>query len=161
MSITDSFSVDPISDYAPEEDPQPCAKCKRLSRPVTRKTVLLMLKSDRLEQVGQRNYRFCGDSECPVVYFSEDCDMTFAKEDLRVRVGLKEQVDPIPLCYCFGFDEKDVRKDLAQKGWSHIPQRIAGLIKQGMCACDTRNPSGVCCLGEINEAINKRLRLVT
>jgi hypothetical protein len=114
-----------------------------------------MLKSDRLEQVGQRNYRFCSDSECQVVYFSEECDTTFVKEDLRVRVGLKDRVDPIPLCYCFGFDEKDVREDLAEKGWSHIPQLIAGLIKQGMCACETRNPSGACCLGEINEAMNK------
>jgi hypothetical protein len=33
--------------------------------------------------------------------------VTFRTEALRVRVGLKERADPIPLCYCFGFDEKD------------------------------------------------------
>lgn len=26
------------------------------------------------------------------------------KEMLTVRVGIKETEDPIPLCYCFGYD---------------------------------------------------------
>jgi hypothetical protein len=115
------------------------------------------LKSDRLDQVGEKDYRFCADSLCPVVYFSDECDTSFVKEDLRVRVGLKEHLDPIPLCYCFGFDEKDVREEFTENGFSQIPQRIAGLIKQAMCACETRNPSGACCLGEVNEVIKKML----
>lgn len=84
--------------------------------------------------------------------------MTFRTEDLRVRVGLKERVDPIPLCYCFGFDERDAREEIAVTGASTIPKRIAALIEQKMCACPTRNPSGACCLGEVNEAIKRLMK---
>jgi hypothetical protein len=51
-----------------------------------------------------------------------------------VRVGLKEKLDPIPLCYCFGFDEADAREEISHTGQTSIPQRIATLLKQGMCA---------------------------
>lgn len=156
MNVADTLSVDPIDAPVPQDDPQrSCANCTGASRPVTRKTVFLMLKSDRLELVDQEDYRFCSDSECQVVYFSEESGATFLTEDLRIRVGLKERVDPIPLCYCFGFDEKDLREEMATTGWSLIPQRIASLIKQGMCACPAKNPSGACCLGDVNEAIKR------
>lgn len=76
-------------------------------------------------------------------------------DDLRVRVGLKERVDPIPLCYCFGFEESDAREEISRTGTSTISQRIAALIKQKMCACPARNPSGACCLGEVNKAVKR------
>jgi hypothetical protein len=74
-----------------------------------------------------------------------------------VRVGLKVKQDPIPLCYCFGFDEANARDEIAHTGQTSTPQRIAALIKQGMCACPERNPSGACCLGEVNKAIERLL----
>lgn len=79
--------------------------------------------------------------------------MVFTKDALRVRVGMKEKEAPIPLCYCFGFDEEDARAEIARVGRSTIPQRISVFIKQGMCACPTRNPSGACCLGDVSKVI--------
>lgn len=134
-----------------------CRSCGCASRQVTRKTVLLMLKPELLDRVGEAEYRFCSDPECHVVYFAEEQGLMFTTDDLRVRVGLKERQDPIPLCYCFGFKEADVREEITLTGQSAIPQRIAALIKQGLCACETRNPSGSCCLGEVNKAV-RRLR---
>jgi hypothetical protein len=90
-----------------------------------------------------------------VVYFSEDGDAVFTTGDLRVCVGAKEREDPIPLCYCFGFDEGDVREEIGRTGGSMIPQKISVLVKQGMCACETRNPSGACCLGDVIEAVRR------
>jgi hypothetical protein len=78
-------------------------------------------------------------------------------EDLRVRVGLKEKDDPAPLCYCFGFDERHARDEIASTGRCSIPERITALIRQGMCACAERNPSGACCLGEVNRAVKRLL----
>src|SRR5262249_4334747 len=78
--------------------------------------------------------------------------------DLRVRVGFKEHDDPIPLCYCFGFDEADVREEIACTGESAIPQKISAMVKQGLCACETRNPSGACCLGEVNKTVTRLTR---
>lgn len=134
-----------------------CVKCGSASRLVTRKTMLLMLRAERFDTAADGEYRFCADPECRVVYFTEGEGASFTTDDLRVRVGLKEKADPIPLCYCFGFDEADARGEISSTGRSTIPQRISALIRQGMCACAERNPSGACCLGEVNRAIKRLL----
>ena len=145
---------------APRDDPKhACVVCKGSSRPVTRKTMLLMLKPDRFDEVEDGDYRFCSSQECCVVYFTESSGRAYTTVDIRVRVGLKEKVDPIPLCYCFGFDEADARSEITATGGCSIPQRISALIKGGMCDCPARNPSGSCCLGEVNRAVKKLLEL--
>ena len=63
--------------------------------------------------------------------------------------------DPIPLCYCFGFDESNIREEIAQTGTTTVPARISRLIREGLCACDVLNPSGKCCLGEINRTATR------
>ena len=138
------------TDSDSDSTPQPCIKCQTQGRPVSRKTVLLMLKPDLLEQAMHRNYRFCSVPDCPIVYFEENGNQQFTIDDLRVRVGLKVTEDPIPLCYCFGFEERHIRDDLTRTGATSIPQKIFQLIREGLCACDSHNPSGVCCLGKVN-----------
>lgn len=134
-----------------------CTRCGAASRLVTRRTVLLMLRPELLDRAGEGEYRFCADPHCRVVYFTEGEGPCFTTADLRVRVGLKEKDDPVPLCYCFGFDERDAREEIARTGQCSIPRRISALIKQGMCACLERNPSGACCLGEVNRAVKRLL----
>jgi len=109
-----------------------------------------MLKPAFLEQAMHGDYRFCSFPDCPVVYFEERSKQRFTIDDLRVRVGLKVTEDPIPLCHCFGFDESHIRDDLARTGNTTIPERISQLIREDLCACESRNPAGVCCLGEVN-----------
>lgn len=134
-----------------------CVRCGSVSRLVTRRTVLLMLRPELFDRAGDAEYRFCADPDCRVVYFTEGEGPCFTTDDLRVRVGLKEKEDPVPLCYCFGFDERDAREEIARTGQCSIPRRISALIKQGMCACVERNPSGACCLGEVNRAVKRLL----
>lgn len=156
LDVSETLSADPQNAPAPFDDARHgCANCGRASRLVTRKTMLLMLKSEMFDRVGESEYRFCPDPECNVVYFTENGKRNFTTEDLRVRVGLKERTDPIPLCYCFGFDESDVREEIERTGRTSIPQRIAELLKQKMCACPARNPSGACCLGEVTKTVRR------
>ena len=136
-----------------------CSSCKGQSRPVTLRTMLLMLKPEIFDQVGDSQYRFCASSDCSVVYFSRERSFTIG--DLRVRVGLKEKDGPVPLCYCFGFSEQAVREEIAANGHSLIPQRITALIKERMCACEERNPSGACCLGEVTQAVKRLMKEAT
>ena len=133
-----------------------CRACGDQGAPVSRKTVLLMLKPD-LEQGLTGIYRFCATRECPTVYFEEHGARVFTTDDLRVIVGVKANSDPIPVCYCFGFDEGHFREEITQTGSTTIPDRISNLIREGLCACEARNPSGVCCLGEVNRTA-KRLK---
>lgn len=138
--------------------PRDCRACQGPSWPVTLRTMLLMLKPAFFDQVGESQYRFCASPDCPVVYFSSERSFTTA--DLRLRVGLKEKDGPVPLCYCLGFFVADLREEIKAKGHTTIPQRISALIKERMCACEERNPSGACCLGEVTR-VAKRLRQET
>jgi hypothetical protein len=137
--------------------PERCRACGKQGAPVSRKTVLLMLKPELLEQALTGIYRFCAARECPTVYFEEHGARVFTTDDLRVIVGVKSNLDPIPVCYCFGFDECHFREEITQTGSTTIPNRISGLIREGLCACEARNPSGLCCLGEVNRTA-KRLK---
>lgn len=114
-----------------------------------------MVKPELLEQVMRGSYSFCLVPDCSVVYFQDSGNQQFTVNDLRIRVGLKAKGDPIPLCYCFGFDEKHVRDEIEQTGRTLIPDKVSQLIREGLCACDARNPAGVCCLGEVNKAAKR------
>ena len=132
-----------------------CAACTGASRYVKKQTMLLMLKPEFFDRIGDEQYYYCASSDCKIVYFPEGEGICFYKEDLRVRVGVKEKTDPKPLCYCFGFDEADFRNEFVESGQTTIAMRIVKMVKAGMCACDTRNPSGACCLGEITKTIKR------
>ena len=127
-----------------------CSSCNGQGRPVSRKTVLLMLKPELLEQAMHGNYSFCSERDCSIVYFEDKGGHRFTVDDLRIRVGVKVTEDPIPLCYCFGFDEKHIRDEIDRFGSTGIPGRVSRLIREGLCACEARNPSGMCCLGVVN-----------
>jgi hypothetical protein len=98
-------------------------------------------------------YYFCEAADCDVVYFAFDAQAPmFRREDVLVRVGAKEKVDPIAVCYCFGFTRKDIQDEIAKTGHSTVAYRIAAEVKAGTCACEVKNPSGKCCLGEVIRA---------
>ena len=59
-----------------------------------------------------------------------------------------------------GFSEQDVREEITSEGRTTIPHRIASLIKERMCACEERNPSGACCLGEVARAVKRLMQEV-
>ncbi len=134
---------------------QRCGTCKGQTRPVSRKTVLLMLKPHLLEQALTGVFGFCPARDCPVVYFEDHDRRMFTKDDLRVIVGIKASESPIPLCYCFGLDESHLRSEISRTGKTTIPEKISRLIREGLCACEARNPAGVCCLGELNQAAKR------
>jgi hypothetical protein len=136
----------------------PCMKCSHQSKAVSRRTVLFMVKPEFLEEALNGTFRFCPDRQCAIVYFEEQGSRVFTVDELRTTVGVKASTDPIPLCYCFGFDESHLREEIAQTGTITIPERISHLIREGLCACDVRNPSGNCCLGEVISA-TKRLKI--
>jgi hypothetical protein len=109
------------------------------------------------EQLLRVERRFCRTPSCDILYY--DLEGRIArKQDARVRVGVKETQEPIPLCYCFGFGRADVEREIAQTGDCTIPERITAEIRAGRCACEIKNPSGACCLGEVRGAVAKALR---
>ena len=131
-----------------------CSTCRTEGRPVERQTILHHVKHEHLDRVNGEGYRYCAEPHCPVVYYGDE-GTRFTVDDLREPVAAKIQGDARPICYCFGFSEGDARKEIERTGQSTIPATVSGLIKAGMCACEVRNPAGVCCLGEVNRTVNR------
>jgi hypothetical protein len=109
----------------------------------------------------QAQYYFCEARDCDVVYFALDSQApVFRRADLLVRVGVKEKAEPIPVCYCFGFTRRDIRKEIAETDRSAIAERITAEVKAGNCACEVKNPSGKCCLGSVTRETEDCLRQI-
>ena len=136
----------------PETNAGSCPACKQNGRLVATRTVKNLI-CDHTRVAAAVTYYFCRTPECSVVYFSDEG--TFHKSDIKVRVGIKEQEDPIPLCYCFDYTRADVSRDLALRGNTDIPALVKAEVQRGFCACDVKNPSGACCLGDLARAIQQ------
>jgi hypothetical protein len=95
------------------------------------------------------------------VYFAIDREAPrFRREDLVVRVGAKETTDPIPICYCFGFTRQDIWDEIGSTEKSTVAERIMAEVEAGHCACEVKNPSGKCCLGDVTRAAKDGLRVM-
>ena len=104
-------------------------------------------------------YYFCDAPGCDVVYFpSHPGAPMFRRADLWVRVGAKEAEDPIPVCYCFGITREDIWSEIHQTGACGTAERIRAEVQAGRCACEVKNPSGKCCLGNVTRTVQEALR---
>ncbi|HBP87641.1 MAG TPA: hypothetical protein PKK23_14700 [Nitrospirales bacterium] len=125
------------------------------TKPVARTTVEGLLKPEFKPNLLPQSYYFCNAPDCDIVYVSEGEDHLVTKDMLIVRVGIKETEDPIPLCYCFGFERADVQEDIRRKNRTDIEIIIRQRVKAKECWCEKANPSGGCCLGEVTKAIKE------
>jgi hypothetical protein len=106
-------------------------------------------------------YYFCEARDCDVVYFALNPQAPiFRRADLLVRVGAKEESDPMPVCYCFGFTRRDIENEITATGRSTVGERISAEVKQGNCACEVKNPSGKCCLGNVTRIVRDHMRAI-
>ncbi len=125
------------------------------TKPVGRKTVESLIKPEARAALTPQPYYFCDAPDCDTVYVSALADHLITKDMLTVRVGIKETEDPMPLCYCFGYDRKAVRDDVREQGDTEIQKVITQRTKAGECRCEETNPSGGCCLGTVARAIKE------
>ena len=112
-----------------------------------------LLNPTARERIQPATYYFDATPSCDVVYFSNEAGSYFEKEELSVRVGIKETEAPIPICYCFGHTVESAREELCRTGQSTVADRITEEIQAARCFCETSNPAGTCCLGEVNKSI--------
>jgi hypothetical protein len=131
-----------------------CPLTGRPTLPVSRITVLQHVAGSAVPETG---FGFCDRPSCTVVYVGESGRL-IAKDELRTRVGLKETVEPIPVCYCWSFTERQIVEDVREHGESTIRSYIQEQVRAGRCACEVKNPAGRCCLGAVSRAITRARR---
>ena len=86
-----------------------------------------------------QGYYFCDDPDCDVVYFGEDSSL-ISQSELRTKVGAKDKTIDKTVCYCFGVSMRQAVAD------ENIKSFVIDETREHTCACETRNPSGRCCL---------------
>ncbi|MBI1855875.1 MAG: copper chaperone Copz family protein [Chloroflexi bacterium] len=137
-----------------------CPDCGEKGQAVSGDTVRHLVREGLNARMDGKNLMFCKTPGCSVVYYSPDGRPLFKKDDIRVRVGLKETEDPVWVCYCFDISKKDIREEIEQTGRSTASLRIRKEVEAGNCACEIKNPSGRCCLGEIRSAEKELLTYI-
>jgi len=142
----------------PTSKPGACPSCGKKGKPVAVVTVKSLVR-DHTRVPASASYSFCRTADCEVVYFSNQA--MFSKPDLKVRVGIKETADPIPLCYCFDYSREDIRRDIEASGNTSVLEDIKAEVQGGFCSCEVKNPSGTCCLGDITRAIQEAKQAVS
>ena len=129
-----------------------CPACGMKGKTVPLLTVKNLVR-DHTRVVASCSYSFCRTANCEIVYFCNQA--AFTKADLKVRVGIKETAAPIPLCYCFDYSCEDICRDIEATGETSVLEKIKTEVQGGFCACEVKNPSGTCCLGDITRAIQE------
>lgn len=136
-----------------------CKKCGHKGRSVQRVTPESLLLPESCAKLNDSQYNYCPSESCDVVYFSNEGDSYFHKSDLSVRVGQKEVDDPVTVCYCFGHTRQSVCEEIRKTGKSTVQADITAKVKAGLCSCETTNPQGSCCLGNVSKAVTAGFNL--
>jgi len=131
-----------------------CPYCQKEAKGVLSKTLEHLLKNTvRSTLSSLEGYYYCKTASCKVVYFKEDDILT--QEDLSVEVGLKEGVSPATLCYCFHWSKENIQKELEISGNTKALEEIKAKMKDPGCSCEILNPSGGCCLADVQKFIHE------
>jgi hypothetical protein len=137
--MTDCCSNSCSSHPTPER--HVCPANGRVYREVSVKTIMHHIKEPWAWEEKSQRYYFCEDPECEVVYFGQD-NSIIERSALRTKVGIKEKSLSALVCYCFGVSYGEASKKPG------IKQFVTEKTRNDICACETRNPSGKCCLKE-------------
>ena len=131
-----------------------CPSCQRRGLSVELRTVKAILTEPALSRVQCVSHRFCRTAACGVVYYDET-GAAYERADVRVRVSQKEPIGDRPMCYCFGESEGTIRDEFTRTGRCDAVERVRRHVEATRCACDVRNPRGVCCLGDLAAAVER------
>jgi len=116
-----------------------CPVCYIKSLSVQLKTMLHHIKNPWAQTLIDKEYYFCSNPDCNVVYFTESA-VAFNKSDIRSPVDIKEQNAEALICFCFGINKGQAESNKAARDF------VIKQTKNSLCSCDTANPSGRCCL---------------
>jgi len=53
--------------------------------------------------------------------------------------------------------QSNIENQFTATGSSTIGERIKTEVKAGNCACEVKNPSGKCCLGDVTRIVKRKL----
>jgi hypothetical protein len=137
----------------------PCPASGSDARRVAKRTIEHLLTPSAATRIARGiQYYYCEDPRCDVVYFSKDGASQFMTADVRVAVFAKDVGEDVNVCYCFDWTRRRLREEIDLTEGSTAARSIANNIRTIGCACDIKNPSGRCCLGDVNRVVAEIVR---
>lgn len=115
-----------------------CPSCDNNCSLVNHKTILYQLKKPWLYDLSDKSFYYCSSTECNVVYFCEG-NMTIGFDELIFQSESFKNT----LCFCFNISKLDMQQQ------PNLKEFVLSQTKNGLCACEIKNPSGKCCLKNI------------
>ena len=120
-----------------------CPLCKQKGKKITTDAMLHHVKD--ISKISDLGYFYCETSSCDVVYYNDK--ETFITSMLNKEIGFKEHASQQALiCYCYNYP----KLSLDTVG---LVDKIQIRINSYGNRCDTRHPSGQCCLPQIKKSI--------
>ena len=111
--------------------------------------------------ISDKNYFFCIDKNCPLIYFNNEKGYYFDDKSVKTRVTHKSGPEPRPICYCLNVLEHRILDEILYKkcctSFEDIKQYTGARTGK---LCHITNPSGRCCGPQVNEIIAKGLSLL-
>jgi len=117
-----------------------CPACGQHCLPVSRQTMLHQIQAPQNQQIHAADYAFCANRRCSTGYVS--ANEVIPKSELRAF----QPGQPAMLCHCFDISEASYRTALSDGTAAAIKAFVIQQTKEKLCACESRNPSGRCCL---------------
>lgn len=132
-----------------------CPVCKSEGVRVETITVKHIVNDELL--VNDETYHLCMDENCDVVYFDSKNGAYFDKQQVKVPIWFKKDVNPKYICYCNKVTEGQIIDAVTKQGAKSLKDvvRLTGAMKNGRC--EINNPLGKCCSPIILETIKKAL----
>lgn len=133
-----------------------CPLCKKEAKGVSSKTLNALLKKEKKEKIGSLDgFYICKTSTCKAIYF-KDTDICTQK-DVIVSVGFKDDAKIKNYCYCFGWTQERLKQDIKDHGRSTAVEDIKEKMDSLGCSCETKNPSGKCCMADVKKVVSRLL----
>jgi len=130
-----------------------CPGCGHAGRKVGTVTTDSVLVDAARKRAAGRALLFCRTNDCDVIYFDEQREETFGAGELRVTVFQKSASPERLVCYCFDHSVRSIHDEVRETGTSAVPESIGKKCKEGLDACETNNPQGSCCLGNVRQVV--------
>jgi len=97
------------------------------------------------QSIQEDDYGFCSNKDCTTGYFSSA--ITIPKSQLQAFQSNQIAM----LCHCFDIAKSAYRAALADGTAEAMKAFVVQQTKNGLCACESRNPSGRCCLANFKK----------
>ncbi len=125
-----------------------CPASRAVGQPVKWITVVAL---SRVPIPSRQEVFLCRDPDCEVVYFGNQ-GLELRQPDLHTVPGFKE-ADGGLVCYCFRRTRMEVEEEARTLLASPTLEFVRTKVQEKSCACEIRNPTGKCCLRDIQSIV--------